>query len=145
MTQEEGTIGAEVEAVLSPAYPQPVAQLAGPGQPSRVRCDLDARNGGGGAKEHRPRDPVVFGDDVHAVMHAVDEVDVQESGRSEHDGRPRRRAAAGVGSKVAPAEVRLHLHDSRHPGGEGTLDPDQQLSKQVTRHFDGWAPVEVPR
>ena len=47
---------------------------------------------------------VGFGNDVQALVHAVDQVDVGVAGRSIEDARARGEAAGGVGSEVGLAE-----------------------------------------
>ena len=103
----------EVQPLVVTGDGQGPAQLAGPGQGARV---LGRRVGHqqrlGGPDQHRPGLAVGFGDEVHAVVHAVDQVHVQVAGRAEHDRRPWRGAAAGVRGQVARAQVGLDLDDA---------------------------------
>src|ERR1035438_6684385 len=56
-----------------------------------------------------------FRDHVHAVVHAIDQVNIGMARRPEHDFGPLRPPARGVRRKVMRAEVGLHFHDAANP------------------------------
>src|SRR6185312_17167076 len=81
----EVTAAGQIEAVLLAGDVEPGAELPRSGQRS-----LEVGHAGDGrrrAQEDGARHAVGLGDDVHAAVHAVDEIDVEESGRAEHDRR----------------------------------------------------------
>ena len=73
-----------------------------------------------GADEQRGRSRRGLGDDVQAVVHAVDKVHVGDARRPEHDPVARGRAHAGVRCTIVPADVSLDLHD---PAGSRASPP----------------------
>ena len=98
------------------------AQLARAGErAARARLDDDAVGEPDDrrrrANQDRARDAVGLGHEVHAVVHAVDQIDVQEARRTEHDRGARRGPATRVRRGVALAEIRLHLDDARRASG----------------------------
>ena len=96
--------------------PSGAAQLAGPGADARIGGRRAARCGSAARMSTAPALPSGSRDEVHAVVHAVDQVDVQVTGRAEHDRRARRGAAAGVRGEVARAEIGLDLDDAGQCG-----------------------------
>ena len=90
-------LAAEVRSRPLSARVMPSARQSLPG-PARARGSLADVPASGSAARIRtaPGLPVGLADEVHAVVHAVDQVDVQVPGRAEHDRRPRRRPPAGV-------------------------------------------------
>ena len=64
-----------------------------------------------GAHENRGGESLPFCDDVETMIHPVDEVDIEMTGRTVHRGGAFRLAAVGVASLVVFANVGLHLGD----------------------------------
>ena len=64
--------------------------------------------------QDRLRIAILAGDDVEAVMHPVDEVDVGGSSDPEHRGVARGQSPVGVRGRVARAQIGLCLGDP-HP------------------------------
>src|SRR5262245_8535179 len=71
---------------------------------------------------------------IEAVVHAVDEVDVDMAGRPEHDACPRRTPPRRVRREIVRPHVRLHLHDPPGPA-TGWQIVDEPEPKQVRRHL----------
>src|SRR6185312_8507083 len=65
-------------------------------------------------QQHGVRYPLRLRHHIQAVPEPVDEIHVGMAGRSEHDLRPWRTAAGGVGSEVLGALVRLGLDYPAH-------------------------------
>ena len=64
-----------------------------------------------GPQQHGGRMPFVLRHDIHAVVHAVDHVDVGIPGRTEHDFRPFGESFSRMGGEIMGSEVRLILHN----------------------------------
>ena len=64
-----------------------------------------------GAHENRGGESLPLGDDVQAMVHAVDEIDVEMTGWAVHRGGAFRLAAVGVTGLVLLTDVGLHLGD----------------------------------
>ena len=93
-------------------------------------------------QQHRRRRSVGSADHVGAVVHAVAEVDVEMTRRSEHDRRPRGRSPEGVGRRVLRAEVGLDLDEARpHLVGRARVRDDGRAD-EVVGHLGGAAREE---
>src|ERR1035441_4957883 len=93
-----------------------------------------------GANEDAPGGAGRFAHQVEALIHPVDEVDVDVARRPEDDLRARGDAPRGVGGLVAGAEVGFGFHDD---AGGGAVDED--FAEQVARRIDGRAGVKRTR
>lgn len=102
-----------------------------PGEASRPGDAFDA------ADQHAPWHAIGFGNQVQALVDAVNQVDVGAARRPEDDARPRRYAARSVRRPVAPPQIRLHLHDRR-----GHRAAHEHLSQQVPGDGNGIPGVE---
>ena len=118
--------------------PGPAASLASVARTRRMTQRLagsthraDAVDGLHGADQHGRGATVGLRDDVEAVVHAVDKIDVRHAGRPEHDPVPRRGSHAGVRGAVALADVGLDLDDP--PDARRLAVPDQAGADQRTR------------
>src|SRR5262249_58172658 len=104
-----------------------------------------ARDGLERGQEHRLRNPRGTRDQVDAVVHAVDEIDVRVPGWAVHDLVPRRAVAAvAVGRAVARSAVRFHLDDAARGATLGRV-VNQHLPEQCPGDAQGGGPVELPR
>lgn len=122
----DGTGGVkEGEAVLRAGDAEGAGEAAGPGDAHNAP-DQDAAGGAIG-----------FGDEVQALVHAVNEVDVGAAGRSEDDAGSGCDASGGMGGFVVSSQVGFDFDDR---GGHGSEDED--FAQQVARHGDGIAAVE---
>ena len=63
----------------------------------------------GTSKQHRARRSCALGDNVHAPVHSVNQVHVEEAGRSEHDLGTWSSTAVGVAAGIVEPAVRLGL------------------------------------
>ena len=88
-----------------------------------------------GPHQHRGGGTRLAGHDVGAVVHAVGEVDVQPTGRSEHHLGPRRSTAEGVRARVRASGVRLDLGQAH--GDTPTGDPASQEVAGHGEHVTG--------
>ena len=118
----QGELGASLEEV-PPGEPrvdaESAAQSAGAAAGVWRRGPL--RGSGSAARiEDAPRDAGAVHGQVQAVVHAVDEVDVEGARRAEERRRPRRAATGDVGRGIALAEVGLDLDDA---DGQGAPTP----------------------
>ena len=109
--------------------------------PGAVHAQIETAERLGGAQQHRLRLVDASGDDIQHVMHAVDQVDVGMTGRTEHDRRPRRPAAGGMTGEVVAAHVGLGLDEP------GTQDapadpPAEHLPEERHGHGFGIAGIE---
>ena len=75
-------------------------------------------------------------------MHAVNEVDVREAGRSEEHLVAQRLAGKGVCRRIAEPEVCLHLDDSAGQT-HAFQPPHQTLAQQSARYVVGRVQVEI--
>ena len=80
---------------------------------------------------------VGLGDDVEALVHPVDEIDVGMAGGAEDDAGARGESAGGVGSEIADTEVGFDFDDAA-----GGFVVDENLAQQVARDGGGGAAVE---
>ena len=130
----------QIGAVVGPGQPQrlgqsgrPAGQLdGGAARPGGAGRDVLAVDDLAGPDEHRAGHPDRSADDVGAPVHAVDEVDVQEAGRAEHDrvalGRPTER----VRSRVIGALVGLDLGQA-HGDVDAAHGTGQARAEQTRR------------
>jgi hypothetical protein len=82
-------------------------------------------------------------DDIAAVVHAVGEIDVQESRGFEHDLVALGRPAMGMRGRILCCSVCLHLDDASGAelsAGSGCKDEPEQ----AWRHLDGVGPQQLP-
>jgi len=79
----------------------------------RGRQQAASRQRLGRADQHAPRRAGGVHRQVEAVVHAVDEVDVQGSGAAEEGSRARGASSVDVGRRVAHAQVGFGLDDAR--------------------------------
>src|SRR5581483_5424583 len=86
------------------------------------------------AYQDRPGNAIAVGDDVEAVVHAVDQVDVGAAGRPEHDRRAGSAPARGVRGEIVRADVRFDLHDAAVEAAAGSV-VDEPAAEQIGRHF----------
>ena len=114
---EKLRIVGQIDAVQRQGDAQRLAKLAGPVGQVPV-CDagslsahgLDAFSGEDASDEHRAGMAVARRHRVQTVVHAVDEVNVSDARRPEHD-RTARRAAVGMGGGVVCPAVGFRLTD----------------------------------
>src|SRR5205085_4505919 len=94
--------------------------------------------GAGLERAHQDRlgEALGTGDEVQAVVHAVDEVDVRVPGGAVHDGGPGGEPAPGVGGPVGGTAVGLDLHQPA-PAGATVHLADDQLAQEVAGHVQG--------
>lgn len=90
-----------------------------------------------GADEDAAGRAVGFGDEIEALVYAVDEVDVSATGRAEDDAGARGDTAGGVGGFVIEAEVGFGFDDG---GGMGTAD--EEFAEEFAGDGNGVAGVE---
>ena len=85
-----------------------------------------------------------FGDDIHAEMHAINEIDVGVAGWAEHSFGARREAASGMGGEVVGAEIGFGLDDFADAAG-AVGDVDEVFAEQFARDEGGVPVVEGAR
>lgn len=90
-----------------------------------------------GADEDAAGGAVGFGDEIEALVDAVDEIDVGAAGRAEDDLGAGGDAAGGVGGFVIEAEVGFGFDDG---GGVGAAD--EEFAEEIAGDGDGVAGVE---
>ena len=78
-----------------------------------------------------------LGDHVHAVIHAIDEIDIGMARRTEHHLRPFRESPGRMGGEVVRPEVRLHLDNPAD-----AFAVDEMFAEQFLRDRDGVPVVE---
>ena len=100
--------------------------------------DVEAFDWFEGADQHAAGSAVVFGDDVHAVVHAVREIDVSVTAGSEDDARAIGDAGGGVGGEIVTAEVGFGFDDD---AGGGSVD--EHFAEEVAGDVDGGPFVET--
>ena len=113
-------------------------------QPGSLGSALDVLNGFNGAQEDGSGMPFPFGDDVHAIIHAVNEINIGMAGRTEHDASSLGKALGRMSGEIMWAEVSFDLDnaaDSFDAGG-GVHEP---FSEQFARDKDGVAVIEFAR
>ena len=84
---------------------------------------------------------LAFRHDIHAEIHAVNEINVGMSGRAEHDLRPRGPSPGGMRREIVLAQVSLDFHnfsDARDAAGPVY----EQLSRQFAGDQSGVAVVK---
>lgn len=96
-----------------------------------------ARDAFDGADEDAAGGAVGFGDEIEALVDAVDEVDVGAAWRPEDDTRAGRESTGGVGGFVIEAEVGFGFDDG---GGVGAAD--EEFAEEFAGNGDGVAGVE---
>ena len=85
--------------------------------------------------------PVPAGDDVHAVVHAIGDVHVEMSGRTEHHVGPGGPPPEGMARRIV-LPVRLAFHDSSPKQASVSQCPDHVPAQQSPRHHKGRPSVE---
>ena len=86
------------------------------------RCHLlDAGHRLQGAKQHAAGHAIRQAGNIQAVVIAIDEVHVGETGRTEENGIPRRLACRGVRRRVVLAEIGLGFDDAAGENSAGVL------------------------
>jgi len=119
---EGGSGAGYVEAVLGEGDCHGLAEAAGTGaeqlwvcggwEAAEARHGLEPFDGLEGADEHAAGLAGWLAGEVQAVVHAVDEIDVGEAGRTEEDGVAGGFADEGVGGWVVEAEVGFDFRDA---------------------------------
>lgn len=64
-----------------------------------------------GAQQHGGGVAGAFGDDVHAVVHSVDEINISVTRRAEHDFGPLRQSFGRMRGEIVRAEIGFRFHD----------------------------------
>ena len=119
----QGRFGAgDVEAIFGEGDAQGLAEAAGAGaeevwfgggwEAAEERHGCEPFDGLEGADEHAAGLAGRLAGEVKAVVHAVDEIDVGEAGRTEEDGVAGGFADEGVGGWVVEAEVGFDFRDA---------------------------------
>jgi hypothetical protein len=85
-----------------------------------------------GAQQHGRTIALTLGYHIHAMVHAVNKIDVGVAGRAEHDFGARRNALGGMRGQVMFAQIRLHLDDFADALEAAGL-VDEQLAEQFAR------------
>ena len=85
--------------------------------------------------------PFGFGDDIHAIVHAVDKIDVGMTGRSEHDPGAPGQALGGVGGEIMRTKVGFDFHDFAD-ALDTIIVVDKIFAEQFLRDEDGIAIVK---
>ena len=101
----------EIVAVQSPVDAHRPAEKTG-----SVGPGFDVLNWLDRSYEHGAGLSLPFRHDIHAVVHAVDHVDVGMAGRSEHDSCPWGDPARGMTGLVVGSEIGFYLHDPARSG-----------------------------
>jgi hypothetical protein len=111
-----------------------------PAEPPRSTARVAGQSAGGqrlgGPDEHTPGDPRSIHRQVEAVVHPVDEVDVEGPGLPPKWVRPPRAAAKCMSGRITRTQVGLGLHDARGTGPAG-IPAHQHLANQPARGLDG--------
>ncbi len=149
----EGGFGAgDVDVVFGEGDAQGLAETAGAGaeelrlygdgEAAEARHRFKACNGLEGADEDAAGLAFGLAGEVEAVVHAVDEVDVGESGRAEEDGVAGGLADEAVGGWVGEAEVGFDFGDAAGEAlaVEGAGD---ELAEEVARDYFGGVEIEA--
>ena len=88
--------------------------------------------------------PLLLGDEVEAVVHPVDQVEIGRPRRGEEGLGPRGALIAiGVARLVDPADIRFRLADPAHQPPAVRQHPDDVPAQQVPGRRQGIAGVEV--
>ena len=95
-------------------------------------------SGSSRANQNAPGQTLGLRYEVKTFMHAVDEVDVGPSRRSENYARAVRDTAPGVRRPIAGAEISFHFHDP-----SGSCAVDENLAQACARHFDRRPRIEA--
>src|SRR4051812_18577670 len=103
-------IARQIVAVQAPVDAQCAAK-----QPRTFRARFDIPDRLERTKQHGRRGALRLRDDVHAMVHAVDEIDVSVARRSEHGPRAWRESPGRVCGEVMRSEISLGLHDTPGP------------------------------
>jgi len=80
-------------------------------QPRALGPAIDIFHRFDGPQQYGGRVPFMLGHDVHAVVHAVNQIDVRMSGRTEHDFGSFGQSFGGMGGEIVGAEVCFIFHD----------------------------------
>jgi len=67
------------------------------------------------AQQHRRRQSLALRNDIHAVMHAIYQIDIRVSGWTEHDFGPWREASRGMRREIVRPEIGFNLNDPADP------------------------------
>jgi hypothetical protein len=129
----------EPVAVLRPSDPQGLGQFPGAiCQAARSTFPAppfvhlrQARQRLQGANQDASRAPLLFGDNVQAFMHAVDEIDVGASRRAEQNACSCGDPARGMRRQIAGPEICLYLNNH----SSGTM-VEQDTTQEFARHLD---------
>lgn len=116
-------IGNQIATVVAHREPQRSTDEGWPGGVSDAIQSAD---------ENRTGAPLLLGDDVEAMVHAVGEVHVREARGTEHD--PVARSALAV-RRVRGGIIRIDLHLDNAPAQDRTVDAVADAAAQQTaRH-----------
>jgi len=145
---EDNRASGQVDPIMFPANPH------GAGQPSGTATEEVGFGDGGAIAAHaleaaqrleRPDKNTTgaafcLGDDIQAVVHPIDEVDVGVAGRAVDDLSPGRAPARDVSGQIVFAQVSLDFGDAA-----GAAVMDENLTEQETGQFDGRPQIEAAR
>lgn len=139
----EGAAG-EVLVVVRPGDSQGLGEFGGAGcevgAVAPFAHEVLAGEGLEGADEDAAGGAVGFSDDVEALVHAVDEIDVSVAGRAEDGLRSCGEAGGGMSREIVLAEVSFHFDDAA-----GGFAMNEGLAEERAGDFDGGAIVERAR
>ena len=96
------------------------------------------------AEENSRGVTVAFGNDIHAVIHPIDEIDVGVTRRAKHDFSAFGESAGGMGGEVVGTEVSLGFDDTANAGHAARL-VNEQFTEQFLGDESGVAVVERAR
>ena len=89
------------------------------------------------ADQDTARSAIRFGDDVQALVHAIDQIDICPPRGAEDHSRARSNTAVGMGSLVVQPQIGLYFDDGRRQSST-----DQYFPQQAAGDCDGVAGVE---
>lgn len=87
------------------------------------------------SNQHRPWCAIYFSDDIETEVHAVDEVNVCKTGRSEHNAAALGNSSVGVTGRIV-LRVCFHFHNRRAQNFTARQGAHQNHAKQVRRDFN---------
>lgn len=137
--RQEQRVADEIDTILAPIDVQGAAE-----ETWSLRTAFDVRNGLHGAQQHRGGAAVRFHHDVHAVVNAVNEIDIGVAGWPEHHLGARRAAAGGMCRQIMRPEICLDLDDTPD-AYDATRAVHDVLAEQRMRDRDCVAVVEGSR
>ena len=111
----------------------------GPGRRAAGAHFINTGQGFEGPDEDTARNSLPFGDQVQALVHSVNEVDIGVAGRAEEHPGAGRNSFRGMRCKVVEAEIGLCLDDP-----SGGLSVDEHFAQQFPGDGDGVTAVETP-